>query len=114
MRFLVVVFSALICVSVSAEPRYSQSQSDARCRDVMKVAESVMYSRQNGVPMRKSLEVLDEFFNLPKDQSAYDSAQQMVIEAYEEPYYHTNKLKILIINEFSALHYRACMDFNSK
>jgi len=96
---------------VNAAPKYSHDVIDVRCRELMGVAEAIMYSRQNGMPLRNSLKVLDRNFTLPKEQKAYDSAQQIVIQAYEEPYYHSEEAKLIAINEFASLYYRACIDF---
>ena len=118
MRKIIAALSiAMLCITANANsksPAYLKAQREERCRDVMEVAEAVMYSRQNNMPMLKSLEVLDKFFTLPEDQAVYDGAQQMVVHAYKTAYYHTDDLKLLAINEFAALHYMACLDFNKK
>lgn len=99
---------SLICVSANAAP------NDTDCRSFMTTAEIIMSSRQNGVSLSDSLMILDRNFTNPESTAKREAIKQIVLAAYQEPYYHTDEMKDVSINEFAALHYMACLEVNRK
>lgn len=80
------------------------------CTSVIKLAENTMYGRQHEVPIAKSLSVAESL----KDGTAANDAvsaiaKQMVIDAYNLPYFSTPEYKERAIREFGSNQYLACV-----
>lgn len=108
-RIITALSIALLCTTANAAPKV-----DADCRSLMMTAEIIMSSRQSGVSLSDSLMILDRNFTAPESNAKRDAIHQIMLAAYQEPYYHTDEMKDEAINEFAALHYMACLDFNRK
>lgn len=108
LRVIAALSIAMLCVTANAAP------NDSNCRSLMTTAEIIMSSRQSGVSLSDSLMILDRNFTNPENKELRDATQQIVLAAYQEPYYHTDSMKKVAVNEFATLHYMACLNFNEK
>lgn len=108
LRMIAVLSIAMLCTTANATP------NDSDCRSFMTTAEVIMNSRQDGVSLSDSLMILDRNFTNPENKEKREAIKQIVLAAYQEPYYHTDSMKKVAVNEFAALHYMACLNFNEK
>ena len=66
-----------------------------------------MDARQVGVPIDRSLEIAR---NVAKDNEFFlKISKQLVIDAYDQPKFATEKYRNEQVNEFAAKHYIACV-----
>lgn len=107
-RIIAALSIAMLCTNANAAP------NDSGCRSFMTTAEIIMSSRQSGVSLSDSLMILDRNFTNPESAAKREAVKQIVLAAYQEPYYHTDEMKDVSINEFAALHYMACLELNRK
>lgn len=107
-RIIAALSIAILFSTANAAP------NDSGCRSFMTTAEIIMSSRQSGVSLSDSLMILDRNFTNPESTAKREAVKQIVLAAYQEPYYHTDEMKDVSINEFAALHYMACLELNRK
>ena len=83
---------------------------DSICDSIIKVAESIMRNRQNGISIAKSLEVVSSVRDgTPANEAVSALTKQIVIQAYEAPSFSTEIYKDDAVREFGAKQYLACM-----
>lgn len=83
---------------------------DSICDSTIKVAESIMRNRQNGISIAKSLEVVSSVRDgTPANEAVSALTKQIVIQAYEMPFFSTESYKDDAVREFGAKQYLACM-----
>lgn len=74
------------------------------CGKISQVAEVVMKNRQNGISMQKMIEASKT------NSGALDTlAEEIVIKAYSQPKYSTDKMQQNSINEFRDESYLSCV-----
>lgn len=83
-------------------------KNEAYCKMILSVAKSIMGARQAGVPIDESLEISN---NIAKDDAAFFQkiGRLLVIDAYDQPKFTTEKYRTEQVNEFAAKHYISCM-----
>ncbi|RXS99014.1 hypothetical protein [Acinetobacter junii] len=81
--------------------------NEAYCKATLSMAKSIMDARQVGVPIDRSLEIAG---NVAKDNEFFlKISKQLVIDAYEQPKFATEKYRNEQVNEFAAKHYISCV-----
>lgn len=75
----------------------------------MRVANTLMKARQNGMSLDKMLEVNDKAYLDTKNSNMRQISQMIIRDAYEQPNYKTESYKQEQLNEFSSKYYLGCM-----
>lgn len=88
-----------IALLMTLAPTAYAEDSKTMCKQVSAVAEQIMKARQNGVDMSK-------LFELTEDNEA---AQGMIILAYEQPQYSSDKYQQREVQKFKNGFYLACV-----
>lgn len=87
----------------------SDSEHEKNCRDIMRVANTLMKARQNGMSLDKMLEVNDRAYLDTQDSNMRQISQMIIRDAYDQPNYKTESYKQDQLNEFSSKYYLGCM-----
>jgi hypothetical protein len=76
------------------------------CADLSQTAQSIMKARQNGHPITTVMEIMERSASNEVSARLF---RKIVIQAYEEPNYATNKLKIMAITDLGDSVYLQCI-----
>lgn len=100
------VFALLpfICLTAAAG---EAANHDEWCGSIGFLSESIMSSRQNGVPMQNVMEVMSKGDGGDRITTI---AKGMVVEAYGSPLYQSDSGKSAAIVEFQNKWYRDCLN----
>ena len=105
MKALFAIGAAML-VSVASAAPLSAAEIHKLCSNYSETAASVMKGRQNGVPMRKMMEIMTEYD--AKIGPDHDLGRMFVVQAYEQPQYQTKEVQQRTIGEFENKNYLAC------
>ncbi|MEN8283052.1 hypothetical protein [Acinetobacter gerneri] len=105
---ILILISSSIVSAKSVQP-VSDSEHEKNCRDIMRVANTLMKARQNGMSLDKMLEVNDRAYLDTQDSNMRQISQMIIRDAYEQPNYKTESYKQEQLNEFSSKYYLGCM-----
>jgi hypothetical protein len=110
MKFIAtIIFSAMLLCSNLA---LSDDKNIEGCENVEILAESIMTARQVGATKEKLLAATESSItdkNINEFQKALNvTAKNMIISAYEQPIYETEKSKKYAINSFKETWYLWC------
>ena len=89
----------LLTTALRASTTAVAEEKQASCEDIAAVAESIMKSRQAGVPATKMIE-------LTKDTPLFKT---LTVMAYERPRYNTDEVQQRIIRDFTDDIYLECL-----
>lgn len=77
------------------------------CKAVLSMSKTIMDGRQAGIPIDRSLELANK---ITKDNEFFNKiTKQLVIDAYDQPRFSTNRYKKEQLDDFAAKHYISCM-----
>lgn len=82
----------------------SSVMADDSCSQFYGLGETIMKSRQNGVPLPTMMGVVNE-----ADKGLKDVLKDVVVNAYSQPRYNSKDLQIKVINEFANDLYVQCL-----
>lgn len=105
---ILILVSSSIVSAESVQP-VSDSEHEKNCRDIMRVANTLMKARQNGMSLDKMLEVNDRAYLDTQDSNMRQISQMIIRDAYDQPNYKTESYKQDQLNEFSSKYYLGCM-----
>ncbi|WP_180181218.1 hypothetical protein [Acinetobacter sp. YH01021] len=92
-------------------PTWSASKDiDQHCRKYLELAEVIMDARHNGVPFSKALEFNDQVNKKYKDELMESIMRAMIIDAYEQPIFHTEKYQFEQREKFASKYYLGCIE----
>ncbi|HGX3401732.1 TPA: hypothetical protein ACNH0W_003304 [Acinetobacter nosocomialis] len=88
----------------------SDSEHEQNCRNTMEIANVIMQTKQNGMPLIKALEANDYALKNNPNKNMQKVTNLIIRDAYEQPSYSTPSIKQEQLNEFSAKYYLGCME----
>ena len=92
-------------------PEPTNKLDNSFCSSVIPVAEKVMRARQDGIAISNSLDFADRIKDgTPANDAVSRITNQMVVEAYKQPYFSTLEYQNKAVTEFGSRQYLACMD----
>lgn len=77
------------------------------CSAINQLAGSIMTSRQNGVPMEKAMTAMNSVSTT--DGKVQETINNMVMDAYQRPYYSSKELQQREVVEFQNRWYMQCL-----
>lgn len=78
--------------------------ADDSCSQFYGLGETIMKSRQNGVPLPTMMGVVND-----ADKDLKSILKEVVVNAYSQPRYNSKDLQIKVINEFANDLYVECL-----
>ncbi|BCT88166.1 MULTISPECIES: hypothetical protein [Acinetobacter] len=108
MKKLVLIMACL--VSMPTWSASTDKDADQNCRKYLEMAEVIMYGRNNGIPLSKALEFNDQVNKKYKDKNMEFIMRSMIVDAYKQPTYYSEKMKTDQLNEFATKYYLGCIE----
>lgn len=113
---LVVILLLIVGIVVNAtiklqpldeEAKVDEEFNHLRCRLLVNYGELVMNARQEGISIIKMIELVDDF--TLTDERIRSFIKSLVIAAYEQPQYSTDRMKKRAIRKFCDDLYLGCI-----
>lgn len=103
-----ILAATLSVSSICANASNHASDREEYCKSIYDLSEIIMKARQNGVSMKRSIEIVSTTYN--NDKLSIELAKSVVEWAYSKPMYQTDVFKRNAINEFAEKAYYSCKD----
>ncbi|TCB18979.1 hypothetical protein [Acinetobacter sp. ANC 5045] len=108
MKNMIFIMACLISMPVWSAS--NDKDVDQSCRIYLNIAEIIMDGKNSGIPLSRALEMNDQTNKKQKNAAMETIVRGMIVDAYKQPTYYSEKMKIDQRNEFAAKYYLACIE----